>query len=373
VSVDNFDFQLLCRVSALTAVVKRKAGVLGATGSVGQRFIQLLSDHPDFELAVLGASPRSAGKPYSEAAVWRQTAQIPAQAQNIVVKECKAEHFKNCDVVFSGLDSDVAGSVEREFVDAGILIISNAKNYRRDPNVPLVVPTANPEHLDTLARKKGGRHVCISNCSTAGLVVPMRALQDAFGPIDRMVVTTLQAVSGAGFSPGGSSMDILDNIVPYIGSEEDKLEYEPRKILCKVGADGESFEIIPAADMKISATTTRVPVIDGHTASVAFSFKASKKPSVDEIKKALREYRTEANSLGCASAPEEPIAVLEQNDRPQPRLDRDRGNGYTVSVGRIREDPVFDFKFVCLSHNTVLGAAGSGILIAELLLAKSLL
>lgn len=350
-----------------------KAGVLGATGSVGQRFILLLQDHPDFELTALGASSRSAGKEYAQVTAWKQTAEIPEKAGKLVVHECNHVHFKDCDVVFSGLDSSVAGEVEREFVDNGINVISNAKNYRQDPNVPLVVPTANPEHLDALKHRdsKKGIHVCISNCSTAGIVVPLRALVDKFGPISQMVVTTLQAISGAGFSPGVGGMDILDNIVPFISGEEDKLEIEPRKILGEVGPNGEFFHI-PESELKVSATTTRVPVIDGHTACVAIKFKNGK-PKLEEIKAAWKNYQSQGEQLKCTSAPSKPIVYLEQQDRPQPRLDRDTGKGYTVSVGRLRDDEVLDVKFIALSHNTVLGAAGSGILIAELLKAKKLI
>lgn len=362
----------------------KKAGVLGATGSVGQRFILLLSEHPDFELSVLGASKRSAGNKYVDAVDWKQTDLLPKSAEDIVVQECNAENFKDCDVVFSGLDSDYAGQIEKEFVEAGLVVISNAKNYRRAPEVPLVVPTANPEHLDVYkkvkelqeqkeAGSKAGFQICISNCSTAGLVVPMRALQDAFGPLSAVSVTTLQALSGAGFSPGVPSMDILDNIIPYIGGEEDKLEWEPRKILGGVGSDGIEFSLIPENDLRISAQCTRVAVSDGHTGCVSIKFAKSPAPTPEEVKKALSDYTTECQTLGTHSAPKQIIHVLEQNDRPQPRLDRNRDSGYAVTVGRVREDPVFDIKFVLLSHNTILGAAGSGILIAELLLAKKLI
>uniref|UniRef100_A0A060SY03 Aspartate-semialdehyde dehydrogenase n=1 Tax=Blastobotrys adeninivorans TaxID=409370 RepID=A0A060SY03_BLAAD len=353
----------------------KKAGVLGATGSVGQRFILLLADHPDFEITALGASSRSAGKRYEDAVVWKQTSILPEKVTDMKVVECTVDEFKGCDIVFSGLEAEQAEPIEREFVDAGINVISNAKSYRRDPEVPLVVPTANPEHLDVFKARKDsskGRHVCISNCSTAGLVVPLKALQDKLGPLDTVVLTTMQAVSGAGFSPGVPSMDAIDNLVPFISGEEDKLEWEPRKILGTV-ENGVSFKNIADGDLKVSATCTRVPVTDGHTASVAFKFKQQPPPSLEEVKKALSEYRTECQELNTHSAPKHAIDVLEQPNRPQPRLDRDRGNGYTVSVGRLREDPVFDYKFVCLSHNTVLGAAGSGILIAELLKAKNLI
>lgn len=355
--------------------VKKKAGVLGATGSVGQRFILLLSDHPNFDLVKVGASQRSAGKKYCDAVDWKQTTTIPDEFSDLVVVPCKAAEFQDCDVVFSGLDSDVAGEVEKEFVEAGLNVVSNAKNYRRDPDVPLIVPTVNSQHLDMfkIRKPKKGIHVCISNCSTAGVVVPLKALQQVFGPISICILTTLQALSGAGFSPGVPSMAIIDNLIPFISGEEDKLEWEPRKILCDMDAETGEFKMIPADDMKISATTTRVPVTDGHTACVSLKFAKQPAPSIDEVKRVLANYKVEAQKLNCHSAPDKIIEIMEQPDRPQPRLDRDRGNGYAVSVGRIRPDPALDLKLITLSHNTVLGAAGAGILIAELLLAKNLL
>lgn len=352
---------------------KKVAGVLGATGSVGQRFILLLADHPDFELRVLGASPRSAGKKYVDAVNWKQTELLPEFAKQIVVCECKAELFKQCDVVFSGLDSDYAGEIEKEFVEAGLAVVSNAKNHRRDEDVPLVVPIVNPEHLDMVASKKSGFIVCISNCSTAGLVAPLKPLVEKFGPIEALTTTTLQAISGAGFSPGVPGIDILDNIIPYIGGEEDKIEWETKKILGKLSADRSTVELIPSDQMKVSAQCNRVAVSDGHTECISFKFKNRPAPSVEQVKKCLADYVCEAYKLGCHSAPKQTIHVLEENDRPQPRLDRNRDAGYGVSVGRVREDPVLDFKMVVLSHNTVIGAAGSGILIAEILLAKKLI
>lgn len=356
---------------------KKIAGVLGATGSVGQRFILLLANHPDFELRHLGASSRSAGKKYIDAVNWKQTDLLPKFAENIIVSECKAELFKECDVVFSGLDADYAGPIEKEFFQSGLAVISNAKNYRRESEVPLVVPTVNPEHLDIVkAQKKknnGGFIVCISNCSTAGLVVPLKPLVEKFGPIDVLTTTTLQAISGAGFSPGVPGIDILDNIIPFIGGEEEKMEWETKKILGEISSDNATINLIPSSEMKVSAQCNRVAVSDGHTECIALRFKNQPAPSVEAVKKAMNDYVSEAKKLNCHSAPEQAIHVLEQNDRPQPRLDRNRDNGYGVSVGRVREDPVLDFKMVVLSHNTIIGAAGSGILIAELLLAKNLL
>ncbi|KAK9353021.1 semialdehyde dehydrogenase [Lipomyces doorenjongii] len=353
----------------------KKAGVLGATGSVGQKFILLLAEHPEFELYKLGASSRSAGKSYAKAVKWRQTATIPQSATELVVVECKASEFVDCDVVFSGLDSDVAGDIEMEFKESGLVVISNAKNYRRAPDVPLVVPLINSFHLDVVARrvkqeKKQGFIICNSNCSTAGLVVPLGALIAKFGDISDVTVTTLQAISGAGFSPGVLGFDILDNVIPYISGEEEKLEWETKKILGSVAED-DSFAL--RSNMTVSAQCNRVAVSDGHLECVSIKFATPHKPSVEEVKQALRDYVCESQTLGCPSAPKQCIYVLEEADRPQPRLDRNRDNGYAISVGRVREDPVFDFKFIVLSHNTVIGAAGSGILIAETLFKKGLL
>lgn len=362
----------------------KKAGVLGATGSVGQRFILLLSRHPDFEIHALGASSRSAGKAYKDATTWKQTELMPEGAKTVVVEECKPEgNFADCDVVFSGLDSDVAGDIETAFVEAGKVVISNAKNYRREPTVPLVVPIINPEHLSVVEKKvadakaagkpKPGFIVCISNCSTAGLVAPLKPLIDAFGPIDALTTTTLQAISGAGFSPGVSGIDVLDNIVPYISGEEEKMEWETRKILGNINEEGTEFVPLPFEDMKVSAQCNRVAVSDGHTECISLRFANRPAPSVEQVKQTMRDYVCEASHLGCPSAPKQTIHVLDESDRPQPRLDRDRDQGYGVSVGRVREDPVFDFKMVVLSHNTIIGAAGSGILIAEILNAKNVI
>ncbi|KAK6201034.1 semialdehyde dehydrogenase [Scheffersomyces amazonensis] len=362
----------------------KKAGVLGATGSVGQRFILLLSNHPDFEIHALGASSRSAGKKYVDAANWKQTELLPESAKNIKVVECKPQGvFAECDIVFSGLDADYAGSIEKEFVEAGVPIISNAKNYRRELDVPLIVPIVNPEHLSIIEKKvtdakaagksKIGYQICISNCSTAGLVAPLKPLVEAFGPIDALTVTTLQAISGAGFSPGVSSIDVLDNIIPYIGGEEDKLEWETKKILGNVNATKTEIVNIPEDDLKVSAQCNRVAVSDGHTECISLRFAKRPAPSVEQVKQVLHNYVCDAFKEGCHSAPKQTIHVLEEQDRPQPRLDRNRDNGYGVSVGRIRQDPVLDFKMVVLSHNTIIGAAGSGVLIGELLLARNLI
>ncbi|CAN3373553.1 hypothetical protein DIURU_000636 [Diutina rugosa] len=361
-----------------------KAGVLGATGSVGQRFILLLSQHPTFELHALGASPRSAGKKYADAVVWKQTELLPESAKEILVQECKPEGaLAECDVVFSGLDADVAGDVEIAFKNAGKAVISNAKNYRREKDVPLIVPICNPEHMEVVeaklraAKEKGeqkpGYIICISNCSTAGLVAPLKPLVEKFGPIDLLTTTTLQAISGAGFSPGVSGIDVLDNIVPYISGEEEKIEWETRKILGNISDDGTEFAPLSEDEIRVSAQCNRIAVSDGHTECISLRFKQQPPPSLEEVKQCMRDYQCDAAKLGCPSAPKNTIHVLEEVDRPQPRLDRNRDAGYAVSVGRVRPDPVLDYKMVVLSHNTVIGAAGAGVLIAEILHAKNLL
>ncbi|KAK8024159.1 hypothetical protein PG993_012225 [Apiospora rasikravindrae] len=356
---------------APTEFPKKKCGVLGCTGSVGQRFILLLSQHPHFTLHAVGASPRSAGKKYKDAVQWKQASPMGSVGE-LVVRECKASEFAECDVVFSGLNAEDAESIEMEFLKANLAVFSNAKNYRRDPLVPLVVPTVNLPHLDLIPHQREhhklqkGFLVCNSNCAVIGLVIPFAALQARFGPVDQVSVVTMQAVSGAGY-PGVSSMDILDNVVPFISGEEDKLETEARKILGEINEAKTSF--VEQDQLRVSAACNRVPVLDGHTACVSLKFKNQPAPSAEEVKKALSEYVSEAQKLGCPSAPEQSIKVFgdDEPNRPQPRLDRDLGRGYTVSVGRVREDEsgIFDIKFVALSHNTVIGAAGSSILNAE--------
>lgn len=256
------------------------------------------------------------------------------------------------------------------FIKHNIPIFSNAKNYRRDPLVPLVVPTVNLPHLDLIPHQRKhhslqkGFLVCNSNCAVIGLVIPFAALQARFGPINKVSVVTLQAVSGAGY-PGVSSMDIVDNVVPFISGEEDKLETEAAKILGGINDDKTAFT--DQSDLRISAACNRVPVLDGHTACVSLSFARRPAPSAEEVKQAMREYVCDAQRLGCPSAPSRAIVVMDEPDRPQPRLDRETDRGYAVSVGRVREDEsgIFDVKFVALSHNTVIGAAGSSILNAE--------
>lgn len=365
-------------------MVSRKfTGILGATGSVGQVFVSLLANHPDFEIKNLGASPRSTGKKYVEAVNWKQNELLPSIVEDMIVSECDPEAFKGCDVIFSGLDSEHAGPIEKAFVEAGFAVISNAKNYRKEKNVPLVVPISNSDHLEMVSKSledakragkpKPGFIVCVSNCSTAGLVAPLKPLVDEFGPIEALTVTTLQAISGAGFSSGVLGIDMLDNVIPYISGEEEKIEWETRKILGRLNDDKSGIKLLTNDEMKISAQANRVAVSHGHVECISLRFKNRPAPSVDELKKCLRNYVCEATKLGCHSAPKQAIHVLTQLDRPQPRLDRNRDQGYCVSVGRIREDAVLDFKMVILSHNTIVGAAGAGLLIAELLLARNVL
>ncbi|TPX43436.1 hypothetical protein SeMB42_g04371 [Synchytrium endobioticum] len=362
---------------------KINVGILGATGMVGQRLIQLLANHPYFTVTHLGASSRSSGKPYENAANWKQPTPVPSHLASLIIQPCESKHFRDVKIVFSGLDSDVAGPIEIEFLNANIAVFSNAKNHRMCADVPLIVPVVNTSHYDIIPFQRTQRNVerglivANANCSTTGLVVALKALQDAFGDLDKVMVTTMQAISGAGY-PGISSIDVIDNIVPYISGEEDKLETEASKILGCTNSHNTAFVDAP---LVISASCNRVPVIDGHTESVFVKFgdvspdksKRPVKPTIDQIKSALREYKCEAQELGVPSAPIHVIQVLEEADRPQPRLDRDVGNGMTVSVGRVRECTVFDVKFTLLSHNTILGAAGSAIMNAEVAVEKGLI
>eukprot|EP00026_Physarum_polycephalum_P003831 Phypoly_transcript_03847.p1 GENE.Phypoly_transcript_03847~~Phypoly_transcript_03847.p1 ORF type:complete len:367 (-),score=66.07 Phypoly_transcript_03847:50-1150(-) len=363
---------------------KVKVGILGATGAVGQRFVQQLEGHPWFELYALGASERSAGKGYGGAVRWLLSTPIPESTSNMQVWPCDVTTentpFKECRVVFSALDSSVAGPIEEAFAQFGIAVFSNSKNHRYDPDVPILVPEVNVPHLDIVRfqqqqRKfKGGFIVTNPNCSTTGLVVALKPIEDAFG-IDEAVVFTMQAVSGAGY-PGVASMDILDNVVPYIDGEEEKLEKETRKILGKVEKTNGEEKFSPL-QVRMSAHTNRVPVLDGHTMCV--SLKLKNKATPEQIQATLQKYSSEAQTLQLPSAPKQAIKVLQEKDRPQPRLDREAGKGYTVSVGRVRggsSDPnlcSFDIRFVCLVHNTVLGAAGGALINAELAKAKGLL
>ncbi|KAG6836489.1 hypothetical protein H0H93_007588 [Arthromyces matolae] len=358
-----------------------KVGVLGATGTVGQRFITLLSDHPWFVLHALGASPRSAGKPYKNATNWKQNARMPTSVKDMIVNECKPEFFTDCAIVFSGLDADVAGDIEAAFRAADLAVFSNAKNYRRDPLVPLIVPYVNPSHLAIVPQQqlseslKRGFIVTNANCAITGVTVPLHALEKAFGPIESLMVTTMQAISGAGY-PGVPSLDILDNIVPHIGGEEEKVEWEVLKILGGVPKDEDgkrAFDMHAKTPLRVSAACNRVPVIDGHTACVSIRFSRRPPPSPQQVREALINFTCEAQTLNCPSAPSKIIDVHEEPDRPQPRLDRYYQDGAGVSVGRIRQCPVLDIKFVVLSNNVSIGAATSSIINAELAVLKNVI
>ncbi|CED83742.1 aspartate-semialdehyde dehydrogenase [Phaffia rhodozyma] len=360
---------------------KIKVGILGATGTVGQRFITLLASHPFFEIHALGASPRSAGQAYPKATKWKQSVPIPEAVKQMTVRKCDPEDgFQECKIIFSGLDADAAGDIEQAFRKAEFAVFSNAKNYRQDPLVPLIVPTVNPSHIQVIPAQQAslspplqkGFIVTNANCSTTGLVVPLKALEDAFGPLDKCMVTTMQAISGGGY-PGVPSMDILDNVVPYIGGEEEKIEWEASKILGGVLPEGKGFDLHSESPLKVSASCNRVAVLDGHTECVSVSFKNRPAPSPEAVAEAMRSYSCLTQSLGPSKVPSAaptPLVVLEEQDRPQPRLDRNLHDGATVVVGRIRECPVLDIKFVCLSDNVRIGAATSSIINAELAVAQ---
>jgi aspartate-semialdehyde dehydrogenase len=347
---------------------KIKVGILGATGMVGQRFIQLLEDHPWFEIGELAASERSAAKPYEEAVSgrWKLETSIPEKTASMVVKECTPG--LDCKMVFSALDASIAGSVEEVFAQAGYVVSSNSRNHRMAEDVPLLIPEVNGEHtaiIEQQKKKYGGTGYIVTNpnCSTIGLVLALAPLHKKYG-IKKIVVTTLQALSGAGF-PGVPSLDILDNVIPFIGGEEGKMESESLKLLGTLAGGKFVF-----ADIAISASCNRVNVKDGHLECA--SIELDKKPSKDELIRTLNEFNP-LKELNLPSSPPQPILVKEEENRPQPKYDRDLGNGMASIVGRIRECPVLDYKLLILSHNTVRGAAGAAILNAEYLKVKNLL
>jgi aspartate-semialdehyde dehydrogenase len=347
---------------------KIKVGVLGATGTVGQRFVQLLENHPWFEITALAASERSAGKTYAEAVRWKLDTLIPENVRNMPVLD--AEPGFDARVAFSGLDAKVAGPIEEKFAEAGYGVVSNSKNHRMEDDVPLLLPEINSEHLGLIEvqrKRRGYGHgfiVTNSNCSAMTLCLALAPIDHSFG-VESVIVTTLQAVSGAGY-PGVASLDIVGNVIPFIGEEEEKVERETKKILGQF-KDGR----IQTHPMKVSATTTRVPVVDGHTESV--SVKLRIQGSLDEIKEALRNYTSLPQKLRLPSAPIHPVILREEIDRPQPRFDVNLERGMATIVGRVRPCPILDYKFVILGHNTIRGAAGAAILNAELLKAQGFL
>jgi aspartate-semialdehyde dehydrogenase len=348
-------------------MAKIPVGILGATGMVGQRFIQLLENHPWFEVAWIAASERSFGKPYEEAAKWKMKTPIPARIARMVLSAAEPKDAPK--VIFAALDAEFARDLEPAFAEAGCAVISNSSAFRMHPQVPLVIPEINPDHLklidqQTWRKKSGGFMVTNANCSIMGLAVALAPLQKLFG-IEAVFAVTMQAISGAGF-PGVASLDILGNVVPYIRNEEEKMQEELGKLLGKLKA-----RQIVAADFPISAHCNRVAVEDGHTESISIKFK--KRATAEKIIAAWRDYRGQVADLKLPFSPAEVIFYDERPDRPQPRLDIDRGHGMTVTCGRLRPCSLLDWKFTMLSHNTIRGAAGAALLNAELLKAQGYL
>jgi aspartate-semialdehyde dehydrogenase len=347
---------------------KRRIGILGATGLVGQRLAHMLRDHPTFEISAVAASDRSVGRPYGEACPWRLPVEMPASVARLRVEPC--EPPLDCDLVVSSLPTAAALEAEPAFAAAGYPVVSNSSALRMDDDVPLVVPEANADHLalvDAQRRRRGfdrGFVVTNPNCSTIALVLALAPLDARFG-LDAVMVTTMQAISGAGY-PGVASIDVVDNVIPHIGGEEEKVENEPQKILGALEGD----RVRPAA-FAVSAQCNRVAVHEGHLASVRIRFK--ERPSVAEVADALAAFRGVPQELGLPSAPARPVVVRTEADRPQPRLDRDAEAGMATVVGRIAPDTIFDVKLTLLGNNMVRGAAGAAILNAELLAARGLL
>lgn len=345
---------------------KIEVGVLGATGMVGQHFVKFLQNHPWFNLTWVGASDRSAGKKYAEATSWRLDGAMPAGVAALDVQECKPGNAPK--LVFSATDASVATEIEQAFAFAGHVVVSNSRNHRMDPDVPLLIPEINGEHLKLISRQRKQRGwpgliVTNPNCSTIVLALALAPMKQ-FG-IERVVVATMQAISGAGY-PGVASMDINANIIPFIGGEEEKMEQETQKIL----GDFLAGAVKPLA-AKVSAHCNRVPVVDGHVVAVSVEFK--NKPTLADLRNAVETFSGLPQQRSLPSAPPRPLIYMEQQDRPQPRRDAGRENGMAIFVGRLRECPVFDFKFLACGHNTVRGAAGAAVLNAELMQSEGLL
>jgi len=340
-----------------------KAAVLGATGNVGQIFIQLLNGHPWFKVSVVAASERSIEKAYSRAAKWRQLTPMPEEVADLNVVPIEPNAVKDVDLVFSALPAEIAEKTEVNFAKAGYVVVSNASAHRMEPDVPLLNPEINSNHVSLIEeqrkrRKWDGAIVTNPNCSTSVLTLALKPIYDKFG-INRVVVSTMQALSGAGY-PGVPSLDIVDNVIPFIGKEEEKLETETLKIL---GSPSKP------ADFKVSASCHRVATLDGHMEAVFVELRHEAEP--ESVIAAMENFVGEPQKLKLPTAPEKPVVVRREEDRPQTRLDRMEGNGMSAVVGRVRKDPVFKgVKFVALGHNTIRGAAGCGILNAEYLKAK---
>jgi len=344
--------------------------VLGATGSVGQRFISLLDNHPWFKVVALAASDRSVGQKYSSAARWVLDTPMPDYAKDMIVVPANTESVQ-AKIVFSALHTEVANELEPQFAKAGAAVCSNASSYRRGEDVPLLLPEINADHIQLVKyqRQNKGWSGCIvtnPNCTSTGLTIALKGLDDAFG-VKKVFAVSLQALSGAGY-PGVPSLDIMDNVIPNVanGGEEEKVEWEPRKMLGKLNNNK-----IELADIKFSAHTNRVAVIDGHTVCASVELARSTDPETAEA--VLRNYAAPESARELPSSPRPVIEVRDEADRPQPRLDRLTGKGMTTVVGRLRRDPILDLKFVVLSHNTIRGAAGGSIYNAELLVSENLL
>jgi aspartate-semialdehyde dehydrogenase len=350
------------------SIRKFRVGILGATGVVGQRFIQLLESHPQFEVSALAASGRSQGKTFAEACTWRLPGEMPEQVKQIIVKSPAPP--LECDLVFSSLPGEVAKEAEEDFARAGYPVISNSSPHRMAEDVPLLIPEVNPEHIALIDSQRASRGydrgfiVTNPNCSAIVVVMALAPLHLKFG-VESCVVTTMQALSGAGY-PGVASLDAADNVIPFIGGEEEKIEAETLKLLGRIG-DGH----IDEAEMLVSAQCHRVNVSDGHMAAIRVTL--AEKASLDQVRVALASFTAAPQELKLHSAPARPIIVRDEVDRPQPRLDRDAGNGMSISIGRIASDNVLDYHFVALGHNTIRGAAGAAILNAELLGARGYL
>ncbi|MDI6401204.1 aspartate-semialdehyde dehydrogenase [Balneolaceae bacterium ANBcel3] len=343
-----------------------RVGVLGATGAVGQKFIHLLRNHPWFKVTALGASERSAGKTYRDAANWVESSEMPSDIADMVVTTCEPGKM-DVDFVFSGMDAAIAGDIEMAFAKAGIPVITNARVYRQHENVPLMVPEVNPDHAELIHSQDfdpNGKGFIVTNpnCVCIPLTTALKPIYDAFG-VEKIILTSMQAVSGAGY-PGVPSLDILCNIVPYIGGEEEKIALEPLKLLGTLENGKVKF-----ADLPIHATATRVPVINGHLLSVTASLK--KKPaSIDEVIDVVKNWKSPIDDLNLPSAPKPPVRLYEDPRFPQPRHQSEYENGMQVGMGRLRMANVMDISFNALGHNTVRGAAGCSILNAEYLHAK---
>lgn len=348
-------------------MAKIRVAVLGATGTVGQRFIQLLTGHPYFEIAALTGSTRSAGRPYGEVTRWVLDTPMPDAVRDMAVLGEDAE--LDTPLVFSALPSRTAGAIEERLAQAGHVVCTNAGDHRMAPDVPLLIPEVNPKHLELIPiqrRKRGwsGAIVANPNCTATGPTMALKPLYDAFG-VARMLLVSMQALSGAGY-PGVPSYDAIDNVIPYIGGEEPKVEIEPQKMLGALRDD-----VIVPASFPISAHCNRVPVLEGHLTCISVSLE--RPADTAAVVETLRSFRSLPQELKLPSAPAQPILVREEPDRPQPRRDRDSDGGMSAVVGRVRPCPLFGHKFVVLSHNTIRGAAGGSVLNAELMYAQGIL